>query len=179
MKTGTLELPFGDIQVLVNETPVVFEYIESSHNEYWLNDKEPVKATGALMIAIDPKDFKEGDIVHITSTAGHLRYDGGGEDMVNAIAELEEWTYGFGGPDTEFIEWRFGSLEGDITDPSPVYKCHVLDYELVDILESGILYRIVNGIGNKRYCSGKLMIDVVWESNLKDYAWDIVSFLTS
>lgn len=173
-----LQLPFSSIQVLVNDNPITFEYHDSLFNSFYYGD-EKITVLGAIEISVDPKEFKQNDIIFIKSSVGKLVNDGGDEGTVNAVAELERYTYGIGGPDTEFIEWNFGSIPGSVPDSRRFgYRQRVLAYELVEVSEYGLKYRIVDGIGNEKYTNGKLQISIVWESNSNKYAYDIVSFLT-
>ena len=103
MKTKLLKIPCTEIQVLVNNEPFEFEYHDSSYDTYYIGDK-PVKVLGALNIELDLKEVQAGDIIFIKSSAGKLVCDGGDENTINVIAELEDFTYGIGGPDTDSIE---------------------------------------------------------------------------
>lgn len=180
MKTDRLKLPCTDIIVTVNGVPVSFECQESDYNKYYLNDTDFILATGAMKILIDPTEYKAGDVIRIKSSAGNLESGGGDEDIVCAVGEVGEWVYGIGGPDTAYLEYCYGSLNGDITEVySKGYKYHVLDYELEGVYACGLVYNIVQGIDNDRLNSGMIRIDVVWESREKEYAWDLVSMLTS
>lgn len=178
MKVKELNLPFGIIQVLVNGVATEFEFQESSYNTYFLDEKE-IKVLGAVDITIDPEEFEKGDIIFVNSSVGNLIEDGGDEGTVNAVAELAEYTYAIGGPDTEFIEWNYDNIPGDIPDAKSFgYKKHELKYELIEICSDGIKYQIVNGNESCQYANGKLSISVVWESNKHEYAFDIVAFLS-
>lgn len=164
MKTERLELPCTSIQVLVNDSPIEFEYQNSSYNKYYCDNDEEVTVLGALDIILNPAMYHTNDIIYIRASAGKLQNDGGDEGTVNCVSELEKYTYGMGGPDTEFIEWNYGK--------------HMLDYELIEISDKGLKYRIVECSASEKYRNGELIITVVWEDNNNDYAYDIVSFLT-
>ena len=178
MKTKLLKLPFGDIQILVNGIPITFEYKKPLYDTFYNNNDEEIKASGAFGININTKELKPDDIIFVQSSAGQLLTDGGDEGTVNAIAKLKNYTYGIGGPDTEFIEWQYGSIHGNIPSGRFGYIHHVLDYELIDITEYGLKYKIVNAIDNAADEKESLYVCVIWEDNAKPYAYDIVSFLT-
>lgn len=179
MKTQLLKLPFGCIQVLLNGRPISFEYQNSSYDTYYNEKDEAIKVLGAIELIVDTEVLKPGDILYFYSLAGKLENDGGDEGTVNAVAELTEYTYGMGGPDTEFIEWQYGSIPGDMPDSSRFgYTHHVLDCELYAITEYGIQYRIVKPIDKSKCGNGRLYVSVVWENNSKPYAYNIVSLLT-
>lgn len=178
MNTQLLELPFTNIQVMVNDKPITFEYQNLSNNKFCYGDEE-VSALGAIEISINPKMFQPDDIIFIKSSAGKLENDGGDEGTINEVAKLESYTYGIGGPDTEFIEWVLGNIPGNYPDSVEFgYDQQTLNYELINILEEGLKYKVIEGVGSEKYTNGKLVIPIVWESNSKKYAYDIVSFLT-
>ena len=178
MKTKSLKLPFGDIKILVNGIPITFEYKDPMYDTYYTENDEEIKASGAFGITVNTKELKPDDIIFVYSSAGDLKTSSGDEGTVNAIAELEKYTYGIGGPDTEFIEWQYGSIPSDIPSGRFGYIHHVLDYELADITEYGLKYKIVNAVDNIANEKERLYICVVWEDNAKPYAYDIVSYLT-
>lgn len=179
MKTEILKLPCTNIQVFVNDNPIQFEYENASYNKYYDENDKEVTVLGAINIILNPKMYQTDDVIFIRSSAGNLASDGGDEGTVNCVAKLEDYTYGLGGPDTEFIEWNYDSIPGNIPDAKKFgYNQRVLDYELIEMLENGLKFKIVKSSKNVKYANDKLIITVVWENNVNDYAYDIVSFLT-
>ena len=76
-------------------------------SSYWDENNIEINPLGAIEIVINTENYKANDELYIYCSAGKLVNDGGDEYTVNAVAELEEYTYGIGGPDTEYLEWTF------------------------------------------------------------------------
>ncbi len=177
MVTNKVELPFGYIQLLLNEKPVEFEY-EKMESSYWDENNIEINPLGAIEIVINTENYKANDELYIYCSAGKLVNDGGDEYTVNAVAELEEYTYGIGGPDTEYLEWKLGNVPNSIPDSSECgYTGRSIALELSDVTSNGLKYLVVE-VDKSKYNEDSFAIPVIWESNTKPYAYNIVSFMT-
>lgn len=178
MITNILELPFGYIQLLLNGTPVEFEYQEMKHNCYWDENDILIKPLGAIEILINSTCYKAKDEIYIYCSAGGLVNDGGDECTVNEVAKLEDYTYGIGGPDTDDLEWRWGNIPNNIPDASKCgYIKRSVAIELVDMTSNGLKYQVVD-IEKDENSEISFSIPIVWEKNIKPYSYNIVSYLT-
>ncbi len=102
--------------------------------------------------------------------------------MLNAIAEINGYTIGFGFPDTYEYEddWKWYKRE----DPEKIEFCRErwLPFEYLDISGFGVEFEMMDdpaeyiGMPN---VPDYLWFTAVWETNDKPYAWEIVSYLTS
>jgi hypothetical protein len=182
VKTDKLDLPFGVIQVLLNDEPTEFEYNETTYNKYWSDDEKEIQvqsALSALNISLNTKDYNAGDMIYIYCNAGKLIPGCGDVDTVNAIAQLDDFTYGIGGPDTESMEWAAGNIPGSTPDAGRYgYTHRSLSYELACITKNGIKYRIVKRSDDVEHFDDELVVNVAWESNAEPDAYSIVSLLT-
>lgn len=178
MTTSRLELPFGYIQLLLNGKPIEFEYEKSEYVSYWDENDIEIKPLGAISISIYTDNYNVNDELYIFCSAGGLVSDGGDEYAVNEVAELEEYTYGIGGPDTEYLEWTLGNIPNDVPDSSMCgYTKREVALELVDMTSNGLKYIVVEALKSEvSYLA--FSIPIVWEINSKPYAYNIVSCLT-
>ena len=178
IKTEKLILPFGNVQILLNGSPIPFQYEEEKeYNKIWLEDDTEITPLKMINILIETTPYKQNDELYIYCDAGYLKDDGGGEYVINAVEELNNYTYGIGGPDTEYIEWNYGNIPGSTPNAEKYgYTNRDLSYEFIGITNYGLKYKIINTLNND---NRKIYINTVYESNEKEYAYDVVSCLTS
>jgi len=182
MKTIRFDTPFGYIEVLRNGIPILFDIEPGTYNEFPLDDGSYVHPAGCYYMQIDPFVFKKEDSIIVRYSSGELVDDGGDEKICNAIAEIEEYTIGFGFPDTHEYEDDWMWYKRKYPDKPEFGRERWLPFEYIGIVGSGIEYKMVDDpveyIG-KPYMANHLWFHVVWETNDKPYAWEIVSYLTA
>lgn len=175
-----LDTPEGFIQITINGNPVPFEVNIGGYDTYSIGDLD-VQPEGCYDLFINISNCHKGDVVVVEHSTGQFEYDGGGERIENIIGELENYIIGLGCPATDDYEDDLKYMEGDVPDCLKDTN-RVLPYELWGNTGKGFEFRIVddpqkyNGQYEWRIT---ISTSVVWEQKDKEYAWDIVSFLTS
>lgn len=181
MKVKELETPGGIVKISVNGKPLDFDVEPGSYNTYWHNEKE-VHPLGCHKIKVDLSSLKEGDIILCELANVHFQNDGGGENALNIIGEIDNYTIGMGTADTDNMEKSMHPENGGGVWPSDMSPTeNLLPYRTCNITKSGFEFKIIDSpmlYRDKEYRKF-IFVSVVWESNDNEYAQDIVSFLTS
>ncbi|WP_256310487.1 hypothetical protein [Tissierella carlieri] len=179
-----LETPAGLFRVLLNEEAIEFEVNEGTYNTYYHNDDIPLHPQGCLEVTIDTCNFKIGDLIICEYEKGKFANDGGGENMYNIVGELEGYTIGMGASDTDDLEYGYEDAKNSLPYGRGKTKFY-LPYSNWGSTGRGYEFHIIDdpklykNYSNYSKIRSNIIINLVWESNDKDYAWDIVSFLTS
>ena len=87
--------------------------------------------------------------------------------MDNAVGTVGDYVVGIGCSDTQYLESKASR--------------HWLPYEEIGLNGAGFEFRIVddpNKLDTHPF-QQKISFIIAWESNAKEYAWDIVSLMTS
>jgi hypothetical protein len=162
-----IDTPAGKFQVFCNGIPIEFECHPYSEYAYYDENSVPIAITACFEIFVSCCELSLGDIIEAKFERGSLNYDGGGEHRDNAVGCVDNYTIGIGVPDTQSLEENIGS--------------NWLPYEEFGLNRTGFVFHVVDD--PKKYTAHHrqqtLDIVVAWESNDKEYAWDIVSFMTS
>lgn len=180
MTTGKLDLDFASINVTVNGVPANFEVEKAAFDSYWLVDGTEVHPAGCLNILIDVLPYHIGDVIIVEYDRGQLQCDGGGERRDNIVGEIEGVTVAMGAPATDEYEvgfdWKRKNCLKDMLNTK-----RALPYENRGFTSRGFEFRIVDDPSeyNDRPYRRCIEINIAWELSNKEYAWDIVSCLTS
>ena len=162
-----IDTPAGKFQILINGRPVDFE-VQPLESYYYLTDAEsPTPILACYKVSLESKGLSVGDIIEAKFEHGMLKYDGGGEAMDNAVGYVGDYAAGIGATDTQYLEWDANQRQ--------------LPYENYGFSGSGFIFHIVDDPQKytARPIQQKITFIIAWESRSKDYAWDIVSFMTS
>lgn len=178
--TIQFDTPFGFIEVLKNGNRIPFHIEEGTYNTYFQDDLE-LHPLGCYEMAIDISDMAVGDIVVVRYSKGSIASDGGDEHTLNAVGEIDGYTIGLGVTDTDDLEelWQYDKEE--YPDDPRFSRDRRYPYAHWGLTGSGVEFRIVDDPGkypDDHYDTKNIIVSAVWESNDKEYAWDIVSFLT-
>lgn len=178
MFTDNLDLVFATVSVTANSKPIVFEVKKNSLDSYWLDNGTEVHPAGCIDIIVNILPYQVGDVLCVEFDHGVLTCDGGGENLLNIVGEIGEYTVAMGAPyndddneDTYNKNWP--------EDMHPTK--YLLPYENRGFTSRGFEFCIVDAPKEyfDRFYRTNIVITVVWEYSSKDYAWRIVSFLTS
>lgn len=181
METEQFDTPFGFIEVLCNGKRRSFRVEENDYNIYSLDDGTEISPEGCYTLHIDISDNKKGDVIVVQYSCGELKDDGGGENMLNLIADSGEYTYGFGFLDTDDLEESWEWAKEDYPDDPKFSDERSFPYAYWGNVTSGAEFHIVD---DPAKYSGKrkeldLWVSALWESSSNEYAWDMISYLTS
>jgi len=170
--------PVGHFKVYKNSEKSSFFIQESTNNKYWLNGDIRVHPQGCYKIIVDLINFTVGDIIICEIDNGELDNDGGGENALNIVGKVGDYIIGIGAPDSDALE---ESYHPDRWSKDMNHTKYVLPYEVLDITKRGYIFKIKDKPEEYRDKNFRKHIELslVWEHKDKEYAWDIVSFLTS
>lgn len=170
--------PIGYFKVYRNSEISSFLMEESTNNTYWLNGDIAVQPQGCYKIILDLATFSVGDIITCELEKGVMVNDGGGENALNIVGEVDDYIIGIGAPDSDSLEETYPKGRG-LKDMN--YTKYVLPYEVLEITKRGYIFKIKDDPEKYRDENFRKYIELslVWERKEKDYAWDIVSFFTS
>lgn len=156
--------PAGFFKVLVNGYAIKFEIKEGTYDTYY-NNSIPLHPKGCYEVTIDVSNLKVGDVIICEYGKGNFSNDGGGEGMENIVGEVGNYTIGIGAPCTDELDYfSFSNW------------CHTnrgFEFRIVDNPKLSTDYFKNSKIRNN------IILNLVWETRDKPYAWEIVSFLTS
>lgn len=180
MVVDRLDLGFVTVSVTVNGIPANFEVEKNPYDSFWLRDGTEVHPAGCLNILIDVLPYHVDDVIIVEYDKGQLQCDGGGEQKDNIVGEIGDVTVAMGVPATDEYEDEFKWTRENW--PSDMNKTNrILPYENWGFTSRGFEFRIVDNPSeyNDRQYRRYIEVNVVWEYSNKEYAWDIVSYLTS
>lgn len=179
MIVDKLITPVGPFRVFKNSDTCFFSVEESDYNTFWLNDNSAVYPEGCYKITIDLISFSVGDKITCELSNGEMVNDGGGELTLNIVGELGNYVIGIGASDTETYEC-YHSLQDQWPLDMNITK-YALPYETSEVTKRGYVFTIKDNPAEyrDRYYRKYIELSLVWENQEKDYAWEIVSFLTS
>ncbi|OBR92682.1 hypothetical protein CLRAG_23880 [Clostridium ragsdalei P11] len=177
MIVDKFETPAGSFKVYKNSKICPFSIEESAYNTFWLNGNKTLHPEGCYKISLDLTLFSVGDIISCELDNGEMVNDGGGENTLNIVGEIGDYTIGIGAPDSDSIE------EGYSQDELPKDMNHTqyeLPYDTIDITKRGYIFKIKDTPSEYRDRNFRKYIELslVWEKKEKDYSWEIVSYLT-
>ena len=180
MLVNELDLGFASIHVIVNGLPVPFKVEKNIYDAYWLEDETEVHPEGSLNLVIDVLPCHLHDVIVVEYDRGKLQHDGGGYRTVNIVGEIGEFTVGMGAPCTDDYEEDLSDVKDGWSDDMNA-TIRMLPYELREFTEKGFIFDVVDNPVryNDRSYRKNIFIDVAWEYTRKEYAWDIVSSITS
>lgn len=178
MVTNRFDLGFAAITVTVNGASVDFQVASYDYNTYWLKDGTAVHPLGCYSIIINILSCRIGDVIVVQYDTGSLEYDGGGERMDNIVGDISEYIVAMGCPATDEYEDALVDLSWP-SDMNPTKR--VLPYENWGSTGQGFEFRIVDDPVkyNDRFYRTNIEAIIAWEKSSKEYAWGMVSFLTS
>jgi len=164
MIVDKLITPVGVFRVFRNTEICSFFVEESNYNTFWLNDNSTVHPEGCYKISLDLISFSVSDIIICELDNGEMVYEGGDENTLNIVGEAGNYIIGIGAPDSQFIE--HGTK-------------YTLPYTL-EITKKGYVFSIIDNPAEyrDRNFTKYIELSLVWENKEKEYAWEIVSFLT-
>lgn len=143
-----------------------------------MNEDKAVHPEGCYRISLDLIHFSVGDIISCELDNGEMVNDGGGENTLNIVGEIGDYTIGIGAPDSDSIEESYsqGGWPKDMN-----HTKYMLPYDTWDFTKRGYIFKIKDNPAEYRDRSFRKYIELslVWEKKEKDYAWEGVSFLTS
>ena len=162
-----IDTPAGKFQIFVNDSPVDFEVQPFESYVHFTDSDSPTPILACYKVSLESKGLSVGDIIEAKFECGILESDGGGEAMDNAVGYVGDYAVGIGAADTQYLEWDINQRQ--------------LPYENYGRSDSGFIFHIVDDPQKytARPIQQKITFIIAWESTSKDYAWDIVSFMTS
>lgn len=177
MFTDKLDLGFATVHATVNNKPVVFEVRENPAGAYWLSDDTKVYPAGCVDIIVNVLPYQVGDVLRVEFDRGALACDGGGENRMNIVGEIGEYTVAMGAPDYDDNE----AVHRENWPKDMHVTKFFRPYEYWGFTSRGFEFHIVDTPKSylDRFYRTNIVIPVAWEHSDKTYAWDIVSFLTS
>jgi hypothetical protein len=162
-----IDTPAGKFQIFINGNPADFDAQPLKSYAYFNESDSPAPILACYQISLGISDLSVGDIIDAKFEYGSLQYDGGGEAMDNAVGYVGDHAVGIGATDTQYLEWDANQRQ--------------LPYENYGLSGSGFTFHIVDE--PQKYTTypiqKKITFIIAWESTSKEYAWDIVSFMTS
>jgi hypothetical protein len=175
--------PCGVITVVKNGEKIYFDVCDNPYDTYWISRKDgedkAVHPDGCVKIIIDLLEMKVGDYLVCALDSSAITPDGGGENLLNSTGQFNGTYIGIGAPDTDDLEYgwedRCDNLPKCLNKTRrylPYNSCHSNGGFEFQILDDPELYR-------DQPMRKSITLPVVWCSTTKDYAYDIVSFLTS
>lgn len=178
MIVDKFKTPVGYFRVYKNSEVCSFFVEESTYNTYWLNGDIKAHPEGCYKIVLDLINFSVWDIITCELDSGELINDGGGENALNIVGEFDDYIIGIGSPDSESLEESYSQ---DRWPKDMNHTKYVIPYEVLNITKRGYIFKIKDNPEEYRDKDFRKYIELslVWEKKQKDYAWDIVSFLTS
>lgn len=173
-----LKTPVGYFKIYRNSEICPFLMQKSINNTYWLNGDIAAHPQGCYKIILDLATFSVGDIITCELDKGEMVNDGGGENALNIVGEVDNYIIGIGAPDSDSLEETYSK---DRWTKDMSYPQYVIPYEVLEITKKGYIFRIKDNPEKYRDENFRKYIELslVWEKKEKDYAWEIVSFLTS
>lgn len=184
MLSQKFDTPAGFLKVLLNGVAIQFEIKEGIYNTYYDNNNIPLHPEGCYEIFIDVSNLKIGDIIIIEYEKGKFVNDGGGENMCNIVGKVDDYTIGMGATNTDDLEYGYEEAKNSLSYEMYHTKFY-MPYSNWGGISRGYEFHIIDnpklykGHSNNSKIRSNIIINLVWESNDKDYAWSIVSFLTS
>ena len=162
-----IDTPAGKFQILVNGNPADFDVQPLKSYAYFDASDSPTPILACYQISLEINGLSVGDVIQAKFEYGTLKYDGGGEATDNAVGYIGDYAVGIGATDTQYLEWDVNQRQ--------------LPYENYGLSGSGFIFHIVDN--PKNYTAypiqQKITFIIAWEAASKEYAWDIVSFMTS
>lgn len=180
MVVDKLDLGFSEVYVTVNGNRVAFQVDKNPNNSMWLDDGTVLHPKGCLALMINVLPYQVGDVIRVEFHQGSLVYDGGGERKDNIVGEIAEFTVGMGVPATD--EYEAGFKWSSENWPDDMHRTkRVLPYENWGATSCGFEFHMVDtpAAYQDRTYRTNILVEIAWEPSSSDYAWDIVSFLTS
>lgn len=177
MFTDKLDLGFAAVRATVNNKPVAFETKKNLNGLYRPSDDTKVYPEGCVDIMINVLPYQVGDVLRVEFDRGAFACDGGGENRMNIVGEIGEYTVAMGAPDYDDNEARYNE-----NWPKDMYAAKFfLPYEHWGFSSRGFEFHIVDTPKAylDRFYRTNIVITVAWERSNKAYAWNIISFLTS
>ncbi|NFT08787.1 MULTISPECIES: hypothetical protein [Clostridium] len=177
MIVDKFKTPIGFFRVYKNSKICSLNIEEGTYNTFWLNENKPLHSEGCYKISLDLTLFSVGDMISCELDNGEMLNDGGDENTLNIVGEIGDYIIGIGAPDSDSIEELY------CQDQWPKDMNHTkyeLPYDTWDITKRGYIFKIKDNPAEYRDRNFRKYIELslVWERKEKEYAWDIVSFLT-
>jgi hypothetical protein len=178
MIVDNLITPVGSFRVFKNSDICSFSVEESDYNTFWLNDNRAVHPEGCFKIVLDLISFTVGDQITCELDNGKMENDGGDEHTLNIVGEIGDIIIGIGASDTDTYEYAYSEQDEWLKDMN-ITK-YALPYKTSEITKRGYIFTIIDNPAKYRDKDHRKYIELslVWERKEKDYAWEIVSFLT-
>jgi hypothetical protein len=175
--------PCGVITAIKNGEKIYFDVCDNLYNTYWINgengEDKAVHPDGCVEIIIDLLEMKVGDYLVCALDSRAITPDGGGENQLNSTGHYNGNYIGIGAPDTDDLEYAWEECDDNLPKCLnktrrylPYNSCHSKEGFEFQIIDDPKLYR-------DRPLRKAITLPVVWCSSTKDYAYEIVSFLTS
>lgn len=157
----SIDTPAGKFQIMVNGSPTGFTIISPSAHPIYGEPLDPlVEECRVIQISLD--GLHKDDTVYACFERGKFSCDGGGENMTNIIATVDQHTVGLGGYDY--------FLPGE----------HSIPYDACGLVGSGLEYRIIKEPMEYSCQFAKVLSFIVaWQSSENEDAWNAVSLATS
>lgn len=177
MLTDHLDLGFAAVRVTVDNKPVAFEVKKRQQIDPYRVDGTEVHPAGCVDIIVNVLPYQVGDVLCVEFDRGELVCDGGGENMENIVGEIGEYIVAMGAPD-----YDDKAVPRKRSWPEDMHLTkYRLPYENRGFTSRGFEFRIVDDTKEyaDRFYRTSIVISVAWEYASEDYAWDLVSFLTS
>jgi len=178
-----LVTPCGVITVVKNGEKIYFDVRNNTYDTYWINgengEDKAVHPDGCVEIIIDLLEMKVGDCLLCALDTDAVNPDGGGENQLNSTGQYNATYIGIGAPDTDDLEngWE------DCCDNLPKCLNKTIRYLPYNSCHSkrGFEFRILDNpeLYRDKPLRKAIILPVIWCSTTKDYAYDIVSFLTT
>ncbi|GAA0084869.1 hypothetical protein UT300007_13080 [Clostridium sp. CTA-7] len=177
MIVDKFETPVGLFRVYKNSEICFFFIEEGTYNTYWMNDNKAVHPEGCYKILLDLNSFSLGDIISCELDNGKMFNDGGDENTLNIVGEIGGYIIGIGAPDSRSIEKMYSQSKFPKDMNNTKYE---LPYDTLEITRGGYIFKIKDNPAEYRDRNFRKYIELslVWERKEKNYAWEIVSFLT-
>ena len=185
MTARKLITPFGYFEVLHNGRNIYFSVEEGINNLYYTDDGIPAHADGCYTVRVETIRMNPRDVITARFSQSGLRYDGGDEYTINAVAKSDFYTFGIGCCDTVLLEEyrKTKAAKGGYSTTSYMFPFEFIgiseetdgfEFRMIDDPEKYLCYK------DSRYYPDRTVISlpVAWNKNTDEYAWDIVSFLT-
>lgn len=162
-----IDTPAGKFQILLNSTPTNFDATQYSPYTYHDNSGAAIPILACYQVSFNIQRLSVGDVIEAKFEHGTLKCDGGGEAMDNAVGYVGSYAVGIGAADTQYLEWDINQRQ--------------LPYENYGLENSGFTFHIVDDPQKytARSIQQNISFIIAWESSSNEYAWDIVSFMTS
>ena len=158
MITDKFITPVGTFKVYKNSVICSFSIEESDYNTFWLNDDTAVHPEGCYKITMDLLSYSVGDLISCELDNGELVNDGGDENTLNIVGEINDYIIGIGAPDSDSFELTYSQ---DIWPKDLNSTKYVLPYDIWDITKRGYVFKIKDNPAEYRDKNYRKYIDLL------------------